>query len=153
MKFNLPLLLLCAFLSCGQHQKTDKEKMVNAFFEDVLLSDKPLDEIADLYRYKSDKTDAKEMFIDHIKFLKSEKEHLTKEAKSLKVESYKASTLDDLWLFEKKEQKHIYVVSLNGKIESYVLLKKSKIISFVYFRKGSDNPAFFIPYYEKLGSE
>jgi len=151
VKFNLPLLLLCAFISCGQHQKVQKEDMIKTFFEDVFVSDKPLSEISESYRYQINKEGSREMFVNHIKFLKSEKEHLTKEVKNIKVENYTASTLDDLWLFEKKEQKNIYVVSLNGIIEWYVLLKKAKIVSFVYFQKGSDNPAYFIPYYEKLG--
>lgn len=151
LRFNVPFLLLCVFLSCGQYQKVKKEDVIKSFFEDVFVSDKPLDEISELYRDQIDKEESGEMFINHIRFLKSEKEHLTKEVKNIKVESYRTSTLDDLWLFEKKEQKNIYVVSLNDKIESYVLLNKAKIVSFVYFRKGSDNPAYFIPYYQKLG--
>ena len=151
LKSILPILLLWSFFSYGQHPKERNEDMVKAFFKDVFISNKPLHEISDTYRYKSDKPDAREMFINHIKYLKSEKEHLKKEAQNIKVHNYKACTLDNLWLFEEKEQNNIYVVSLNDTIEWYVLLKNSKIVSFVYLRKGRNNPGSFIPYDQKLG--
>ncbi|TPN86889.1 hypothetical protein [Aquimarina algicola] len=131
----------------------EKGEFVRMFFEDVFINDKSLDEISEKYRYKGSKIkskdEANEMFKKHIEFLKSEKEHLLERRNGFKVETYENSSRNNLLPFEKNERKNIYVVSVADNIESYILMKESKIISLLYFRKGSDSNAYFIPYYAK----
>ena len=45
------------------------------------------------------------------------------------------------------EMEDIYVISVDGKVVKYALVKDYKVISLIYFRKGSQKPGFFVPYW------
>ncbi|MEW7291647.1 hypothetical protein [Aquimarina sp. 2304DJ70-9] len=153
LKLAVPFFLICSLFTYCQDNKTEKQDFVKSFFEDVFINDKPLELISNKYRYKGSKIkskdEANEMFKQYITYLRTEKKHLLKKDTRFKVENYNNSSMKDLWLFERKERKNIFIVSVDNKIESYILLNNSKIISLLYFRKGSDDPAYFIPYYVK----
>ncbi|WP_271769005.1 hypothetical protein [Aquimarina algiphila] len=89
------------------------------------------------------------MFQNYITYIKTTKKYLLNKDVVFKVEHYDDSSIKDLWRFEKQERKNIFVVSVEDEIVTYVLLKKNKIFSFLYFRKGSESTAYFIPYYVK----
>ncbi|WP_106793538.1 hypothetical protein [Aquimarina sp. Aq78] len=153
LRFILPFFLVCSLLSYCQNQKTEKREFVKSFFEDIFIKEEPLEQISKEYRYKGSKIksedEAIEMFKSYITYLKTTKKHLLKKGVAFKIDHYNDCSIKDLWIFEKKERKNIFVVSVEGEIVTYVLLKKNKIFSFLYFRKGSESTAYFIPYYAK----
>ncbi len=154
LKICICIFLVFSTLIQSQDRKSKTSEFVKSFFEDVFINNKPLDQMAKEYRYKDSKikseNEAVEMFQAYISYLKTTQQHLLdKQDIVFKVEHYNECIIDDLWLFEKRERKNIFVVSVEDEIVTYVLLKKNKIFSFVYFRKGSESTAYFIPYYKK----
>ncbi|KAA1243382.1 hypothetical protein [Aquimarina sp. RZ0] len=133
----------------------DKENIIilRSFFDSILSENQSLEEVSETHRYKGrgvkNKNEANTLFTYHIDYIKSEKKQLIQNKVDLTITKYKECTLENKWKFEKKDLDDIYVVSVNGMIETYVLMKKDRILSLVYFRKGSDNTAHFIPYYVK----
>ncbi len=153
------IIFTCIFLSNINFllAQTNKPKtIVKTFFEDVFLKEQSLSKVSDNYRYRKNlkklsKTEESKRFQNHLSVLKSERKHLLADDKIIfSVENYKKYKSIDKWNFEKKYWKDTYVVFASGKVEAYVLLKKSKIVSFIYFRKSRDDIAYFIPYYLKL---
>jgi len=141
---------LCFYLALhfAIAQDLNEKHVVESFFYDVYSNEKTLNQISEEYRYKeSNQEGANEKFVSNIKYLQTDKKHLYSKFGEIKIESYNESNIEDLWRFEIEKDEKIIVVSVDNRIETYVLLKDSKIVSFVYFRKGSDNPAVFIPYW------
>jgi hypothetical protein len=153
LRFILPFFLVCNMFSYCQNQKSEKCEFVKSFFEDIFINKRPLEQISKEYRYKGAKIksddEAIEMFKNYIIYLKNTKQHLLNKNVVFKVDHYDDCSIKDLWQFEKQERKNIFVVSVEDEIVTYVLLKKSKVFSFLYFRKGSESTAYFIPYYAK----
>jgi len=146
------ILLSFSIYSC-ENDNTKNIEMLYSFFEDIFSEKKSLEQISELYRYKGTdvkfKDEANELFKKHIKFILTEKKHLTNNKTDLTISSYNESMLDGKWKFEQKDHNNIYVVNVNDKIETYVLIKNDKILSLAYFRKGRESIAYFLPYYEK----
>lgn len=144
IKLSLLFIIISFFSFC---QKQNEIVVVESFLRDVYSTNKTLNQISEEYRFKCDKEKEDEKFIKLIKYLKEEKKQFYSQIKKVKVEPLNISKISGLWAFENKEDESVYVVSINGKVYTYALLKESKIVSFVYYRKGRDNPAFFIPYW------
>jgi len=147
LAFSCPLFMIFSIFMCSQKQELEDELIVKSFFEDVFLAKKSLIQISKNYRYDCGEDKSDEKFILSVKSLQIQKSYLTKNITKLKVQSYYKSSMKDKWVFEKKDRKNIYVVSVDDMIVSYVLVKKSKIVSFMYFRKGRENVAYFVPYW------
>jgi len=143
LKLSILFILISFFSFCQRH---DEKGVIESFLTDVYSKNKSLNQISEEYRFKRGEEKEHEKFVKQIKYLQIEKKHLYSQIGEIKVEPLNDSKIEELWVFEKKEGENIYVVSTNGKVDTYVLLKESKIVSFVYFRKGGD-PAFFIPYW------
>ncbi|WP_103069106.1 hypothetical protein [Aquimarina sediminis] len=153
LKLAIPLFLVYSLFTYCQNIEIKKQDFVMSFFEDVFINNKSLEVISSQYRYKGSEIksdeEANDMFKQYIIYLRTEKKHLSDKKAPFKIEPYNNSSIEDLWLFESKQRENIFVISVNGKVESYLLLKDEKIFSLLYFRKGRDSIAHFIPYYIK----
>ncbi len=130
-------------------QNENEAEIVKSFFEDVFVHGKSSEYLYKDYAFKNPEntksTDEKvEIFSQHILYLKSQKEHLSRKDINFMVENYNNSSSANLLLFDKRATKNIFVVYVENKVESYVLMNDNKIESFNYVRKGSEGPAYFI---------
>lgn len=128
-------------------EKTECKIIVESFFRDVFASEKSLKLISEEYRFPHKENKDGNKFALHIQSLRKQKEQFYRDIDKIVVESYEESSIRNRWLFDKKKWKNIYVVSGKGNLQSYVLMKKCKIVACINFRKGSDDEASFIPYW------
>lgn len=144
IKLSFLFILIFVFSFC---KKQDTELVIQSFLTDVFSQNKSLNQISEEYRFKLGQDKENEKFIKHIQYLQQEKKHFYTKTQIIKVELLDDSKIKGLWTFEKEKDENIYVVSIEGKVETYALLSGSKIVSFIYFRKGRDTQASFIPYW------
>jgi len=148
LKFTVLLLTISLFSYC-QKKEESYNLLVKSFFEDVFRNEKSSKVLYNEYAFESvenkkSTNEKTEIFDEHISYLKSQKKQLIKKEIHFKVENYNNCSLEHLLPFDERARKNIFVVIVDGHIESYVLLNASKIQSFNYVQKGNEGPAYFI---------
>lgn len=149
LKVILVSLLFFASIHC-QGQKTKKSEIVKSFFEDIFIHNKSSEKLFVEYADKkgsgasTSKDTISDMFNKCVLQLKADRKHLLNKNASFYVENYNTSSQPNLRYFDNKMGKLIYVVSVNNKIECYVLMRKSKILAFHYITKGTEGPTYFL---------
>ncbi|WP_438424007.1 hypothetical protein [Aquimarina macrocephali] len=149
LKFILSFFLVFSAIINCQGQKTKKSEIVKSFFEDIFIHNKSSEKLFVEYADKkgsgasTSKDTISDMFNKCVLQLKADRKHLLNKNVRFDVENYNTSSQPDLRYFDKKAGKRIFVVSVNGKIECYVLMKKSKILAFHYITKGKEGPTYF----------
>ena len=143
--------ILLSFTYC-QNKEQEELQMTKSFFEDIFINDISSEILYEKYAYKNTNMDKsmeekKEIFKEHILYLKTQKEHLIKEHLNFDVDFYNKSSFSDLLHFSEEARPNILVVSVDENVESYILINNGKIESFNYVRKGSEGPAYFINNY------
>ena len=140
------ILVMLHFFSCNAQKNEIK---IQSFFESIFVEQDLT--YKELYtKYVSTKYLEKEQidsFEDNIKYLKSLNLFLNnRDSISFSVTKYKKSELTELLPFSEEALDNIFVVSVNSKIVTYVLMNESKIIAFNTVRKGKRGPAYFLPF-------
>lgn len=152
LKISLLLLMTSFMLSYCQKQSSNEE-MIVSFFDKIFKEENTNSK--ELYAtYLLEKKEAaklrdtiQNMFEKHIAGIKVKKHHLLNANTKFIVQEYKDSNREDLITFvsDDADGKDIYVVTVNDKIEFYVLVEKNKIRSFEHVMKS--NEGLFIAYY------
>ncbi|KAA1243384.1 hypothetical protein [Aquimarina sp. RZ0] len=153
LKISVLLLMTSFMLSYCQNKKSYNEGMIVSFFNKVFNEENTNSkELYAKYLFEDKKANKlrdtiQNMFEKHIAGLKVKKHHLLNANSKFVVQKYKDYDKDDLITFvsDNTGGKDIHVVTVNDKIEFYVLLEKDKIRSFEYVMKS--NEGLFITYY------
>lgn len=153
IKISILLLMSSFMLTYCQNMKSSNEEMIVSFFDKIFKEENTNSkELYATYLFEN-KEAAKlrdtiqNMFEKHINGIKVKKHHLLNSNKKFIVQKYKDSNRDDLITFvsDDTDGKDIYIVTVNDKIEFYVLLEKDKIRSFEHVMKS--NEGLFVTYY------
>ncbi len=148
MKGNTYRLKICFCIFLGfstlvqsQDRHSKNSEFVKSFFEDVFNTNNDISEIVESYCKKDYYPDFYKKFV---KYLREEHKYLWDKSINFKVDSYHDITSDEKQKFPENVQNDIYIVTIGEKIEFYVLIKNSKIISFDYLIKFEEG-IFVVP--------